>query len=51
MASSDQWSSLAVKTVVGIVAAAAIGYTVWHLAKEDEIENIKPIVKKKIGKL
>ena len=30
---------------------AVIGYAAWQLAKEDELDTVQPIVKKKIGKL
>ena len=39
------------KAAVGLAAVAVIGYAAWQLAKEDEIDTVQPIVKKKIGKL
>lgn len=52
MASSESlWQSTAFKAAIGVVAVAALGFAAWQLAKEDEVENVRPAVKKRIGKL
>ena len=50
MRSSD-WQGYALKAAAGLVAIAVLGYAAYHLAKEDELETVQPMVKKKIGKL
>ena len=42
---------MAIKAVAGIAAVAVLGFAAWHLAKEDELDSVMPIIKKKIGKL
>ena len=48
---SWDWQGIALKAAVGMAAVSIIGYAAWQLAKEDELDTVQPIVKKKIGKL
>ena len=48
---AEDWQSLAVKVVAGITAAAAVGFAIWTLSKEDEAELISPAVFRQIGKI
>ena len=48
---NDEWSGLVIKAAVGVVAVAVLGFAAWSLAKEDELEVVGPLVKKRIGKV
>ena len=48
---SSEWQGYALKAAAGLVAVAVLGYAAYQLAKEDELETVQPLVKKKVGKL
>ena len=49
--STEDWKSIAIKTVVGIAAMATLGFAFYSLSQEDQDESAKILIKKRIGKV